>query len=281
MYEQILYEVRDPVATITLNRPERLNAWTGRMARELRDAVARAEADPAVVAIVLTGAGRGFCSGADMDFLASIGEGRGNDRGAEGPEAEPGDAEMGKSFRGTYSYLLSIRKPIIAAINGACAGMALPIILYCDLRFASDRASFFAAFPQRGLIAEWGVGWILPRVVGTANAMDLLLSGRKVDAREAEQMGLVNRVVPHQDLLKLTHEFAEELAARCSPTSLRIIKQQVYQAWTETLGEAFDKSVRLMAESFRRADFKEGVRAFLDRRPARFERIPAPDEEKP
>ena len=136
MYQEILYDVADPVATITLNRPERLNAWTDRMGAELRHAVAQAEQDPAVVAIVLTGAGRGFCSGADLKTLQSISEG---DRGTQIPpelKADPGDRAMGEDFRGTYTYLLSVRKPVIAAINGAAAGMAVPIACACDLRFA-------------------------------------------------------------------------------------------------------------------------------------------------
>ena len=273
MYEQILYDVDDPVATITLNRPERLNAWTDRMGAEVRHALAQAEDDPRVVAIVLTGAERGFCSGADMDILKAIGDGTARTDVEEALDADPGDPEMGPDFRGTYSYLMSIRKPIIAAVNGPCAGMGVPVALYCDLRFASERASFFPAFPQRGLIAEWGIAWTLPRLVGTANAMDLLLSGRKVDAQEAERMGLVNRVVPHGELLAHARSYVEELAAHSSPTSMRIIKREVYRAWTEELGEAFDKAVALMVESFKRPDFREGVQAFLEKRPPKFERL--------
>ena len=139
MYEEILYEVTDPVATITLNRPAQLNAWTDRMAAEVKHAMARAEADPAAVVIVLTGAGRGFCAGADLKRLQAISVGK---RGGEAiPElaADPGDPAVGDSFRGTYTYLMSIRKPVVAAVNGACAGMAVPIALCCDLRFAADR----------------------------------------------------------------------------------------------------------------------------------------------
>ncbi len=273
MYEQILYELTDPVATITLNRPDRLNAWTDRMAAEVRHAVAQAEADPAAVAIILTGAGRGFCAGADLKSLKGISEGRGSSGVPAELAADPGDPEMGDSFRGTYTYLLSVRKPLIAAINGPCAGMAIPITLCCDLRFASDRAVFTTAFSRRGLIAEWGSSWLLPRQVGPAHALDLLFSGRKVDAAEAERMGLVNRVIPHGELAKFVREYAEELAANCSPTSLAIMKREVYQHLTASLGEAESEAFRLMAESFKRPDFREGVVSFMEKRPPKFKRV--------
>ncbi len=273
MYEQILYELTDPVATITLNRPDRLNAWTDRMAAEVRHAVAQAEADPAAVAIILTGAGRGFCAGADLKGLKGISEGRGGSGVPAELAADPGDPEMGDSFRGTYTYLLSVRKPLIAAINGPCAGMAIPITLCCDLRFASDRAVFTTAFSRRGLIAEWGSSWLLPRQVGPAHALDLLFSGRKVDAAEAERMGLVNRVIPHDELAKFVREYTEELAANCSPTSLAIMKREVYQHLTASLGEAESEAFRLMAESFKRPDFREGVVSFMEKRPPKFKRV--------
>ncbi len=275
MYEQILYEVEEPVATIRLNRPENLNAWTNRMGDEVKHAVAEAEADSRVVAIVITGAGRGFCAGADMRGLQSLSEG-GNfgSRGSEAAaSAEPGQDDMEEGFRGAYSYLMSVRKPIIAAINGACAGMALPIALCCDLRFASDRAVFTTAFVRRGLIAEWGVAWLLPRLVGTANAMDLILSGRKIDAEEAARVGLVNRVVPHDELLAVATDYARELAASCSPTSMKVMKRQVYEGLHESFGESNRKAVTLMGESLGRADFKEGVSSFLEKRPPKFPRV--------
>jgi enoyl-CoA hydratase/carnithine racemase len=273
MYQEILYDVSDPVATITLNRPDRLNAWTDRMAAELRHAVAQAEQDPAAVAIVITGAGRGFCAGADMKMLQSISEGGGI--GGTPPElaADPGDPEMGEDFRGTYTYLLSVRKPVIAAVNGATAGMAVPIACACDLRFASDRAVFMLAFSKRGLIAEWGSSWLLPRLVGPSNALDLLWSSCKVDAQEALRMGLVNRVVPHDELLPTVRKYVEELAAECSPTSLAIMKRQVWQQLTRTLGPSEKEAVKLMLESFERPDFREGVRSFLEKRPPKFRRI--------
>ena len=273
MYEEIIYEVQDPIATLTLNRPAQLNAWTDRMAAEVKHALAAAERDESVVVIVLTGAGRGFCAGADMNNLQSISDGGGLGSRFSGLDANPGDAEMGESFRGQYSYLTSLRKPLVAAINGACAGMALPIALYCDVRFASDRAVFTTAFVRRGLIAEWGVSWLLPRLVGPGHAMDLLLSGRKIDAAEAERIGLVNRVVPHDELMKETLEYAREMAESCSPTSMKIMKRQIYEALTEDLGEASDKAFRLMLESFPRDDFREGVQSFMQKRKPRFPRV--------
>jgi enoyl-CoA hydratase/carnithine racemase len=273
VYEQILYEVEDPVATIRLNRPDRLNAWTDRMGEEVRHALAAAEADKSVVAIVLTGAGRGFCAGADLKNLQAISTGERGSRASSGLEASPGDPEMGDSFRKTYSYLMSVRKPIIAAINGPCAGMAMPIALFCDLRFAGESATFTTAFVRRGLIAEWGLAWTLPRLVGSAHALDLLLSGRKIDAREAERMRLVNRVLPDSELLRFCQDYARELAANSSPSSMMVMKRQVYQQLTRELGPALDEAVKLMVESFDRPDFREGVTSFLERRPPKFPRI--------
>ena len=273
MYQEIAYDVTDPVATITLARPQALNAWTTRMGAEVKHAVAEAEDDTRVVAIVVTGAGRGFCSGADLNDLRTLTQGGSLAEVPPELAADPGDPGVGDDFRGTYTYLLSVRKPIIAAINGPIAGMAIPIALACDLRFASDRASFTTAFSRRGLIAEWGVSWLLPRIVGTAHAMDLLLSSRRVDAVEAERIGLVNRVVPHDELLPFVRAYVAEMAAQCSPASMAIMKRQMLQHWTASLGPAEREAVQLMLESFTRPDFREGVTSFLEKRPPRFPRL--------
>ena len=273
MYSHILFEVADPVATITLNRPEKLNAWTDLMGREVRHAMARAEANPQVVAIVLTGAGRGFCAGADMALLSSLaGSGTFESSAAPALDADPGDPAL-SAFRGSYSYFASITKPVIAAINGPCAGMAIPIVLFCDIRFASDRATFLTAFSRRGLIAEWGISWILPRLVGAGRALDLLFSSRTVDAAEAERIGLVNRVISHDELLDATRAYVEELARHTSPTSLKVMKSEVYRHLTESLDRAEADALTLMAESIQRPDFAEGVSAFLEKRPPRFARV--------
>src|SRR6185295_6468418 len=175
-YEQILYDVADRVATITMNRPERLNAWTPRMGHELRDAFSAAAADPEVRVIVVTGAGRGFCAGADLSNLRGIQEGRVDDvpTAAERASIRPVHPALDTS----YAYPTSIPKPVIGAINGAVAGLGFTHMLYYDLRIASDRARFGTAFARRGLIAEHGSSWMLPRLVGMAHACDLLFSGR-------------------------------------------------------------------------------------------------------
>ncbi len=272
MYQDIVYDVTDPVGTITLNRPQVLNAWTTRMGAEVKHALAAAELDTRVVAVVITGAGRGFCAGADMNDLRGISEGQGP--GAVPPElaADPGDPEMG-DFRGTYTYPLSLRKPVVAAINGPIAGMAIPIVLACDLRFASDRATFTTAFSRRGLIAEWGVSWLLPRVVGTAHALDILFSARRFEAAEAERIGLVNRVLAHDELLPFCRAYVADLAAHCSPASIAVMKRLVYQHWTAALAPAEQEAMQLMVESFARPDFREGVMSFLEKRPPRFRRL--------
>ena len=272
MYEHILYEVSDPVATISLNRPDRLNAWTAQMGDEVRHAVAQAERDTSVVGIVLTGAGRGFCAGADMQDLKNLSQGGGVRDRRKAPAADPGDPEL-SDYRGLHTYLFSVRKPVIAAVNGPCAGMGMPLALACDMRFASDRAIFTTAFARRGLIAEWGLSWLLPLVVGPSHAFDLILSARRVEAEEALDLGLVNRMFPHDELLPAVRAYIEDLAQNCSPTSMRIMKRQIYEDLTLGLPEAEEKTIRLMDESLKRVDFKEGVASFLEKRPPKFERI--------
>jgi enoyl-CoA hydratase/carnithine racemase len=272
MYQELLYAVEDPIATITFNRPERLNAMTNRMTDELKHAVAAAEADERAVAIVITGAGRGFCAGADLQGLKRIGEGR--DFGERANlDASPGDASMGPNFSGPYAYLFSVRKPVIAAINGPCAGLGFAVAMFADLRFASDRATFTTAFSRRGLIAEWGIGWTLPRVVGPSAALDLLFSARKFDAAEAERIGLVNRTLPHDELMPFVQGYVKELAENVSPASMAVIKRQIWERLEAELGPSLDESIRLMTESFRRPDFPEGVNSYLEKRPPRFARI--------
>ena len=273
MYDEILYEVDDPVATITLNRPDSLNAWTNRMGTEVRHAVATAEADPAVVGIVITGAGRAFCAGADMKTLTSITKGGTLEPDEGDLPPEPESATRPPDLDGEYTYLLGCPKPVIAAINGACAGMAVPIALSCDLRFMAEDGVILTAFAQRGLIAEWGLSWLLPRVVGSAHAMDLLISSRKVTGTEAAAMGLVNKAMPAAEVLPYAQEYVREMAARCSPTSISIMKRQLYGQLHAGLGPAELESRRLMVESFSRADMKEGVQSFLEKRPPSFERL--------
>jgi enoyl-CoA hydratase/carnithine racemase len=220
VYEQIRLEIDEPVATVFFNRPKRLNALTYRMLAELRHALAQAESDARVLGIVLTGEGRGFSAGMDAQSLQGDADAGEMTKGAGDPSlaASPGDASLGEDFQVTFGYLLSIRKPIIAAVNGPCAGLSLAIACLCDLRFASETAVFRTAFAQRGLIAEHGTSWILPRLLGPARALDLLWHPRKVGATEAKELGLVNRVVPGNRLLAEARGYLEELAAASSPT---------------------------------------------------------------
>jgi len=275
MYEEIIYEVVDPVATITINRPERLNALTARTQVEIKHAMIAAERDERVVGIILTGAGRAFSAGADMRSLAEIAERRAVDQDdtLAHLEAESRGREVDPEFRVTWSFIPSLKKPVIAAVNGPCAGMSTAIATMCDLRFASDSAVFTTSFSQRGLVAEHGLSWILPRLIGPAKALDLLWSARRVDAQEAERLGLVDRVVPGDELLPTTRGYIEDLARNSSPASIMIMKRQVYLHLMKPLHEAMEDTNRLMAESLTRDDFREGVASFVEKRAPAFPRV--------
>lgn len=271
--QETLYQVTQHVATITLNRPDKLNAWTAIMEREVRDAMEDAERDENVRVIVLTGAGRGFCAGADMSLLSNVAEHGLDERGREQALRNCASGERSgirADFQKKYSYYPAIAKPVIAAINGPVVGLGLVITLYCDLRFASDAARFSTSFARRGLIAEYGLAWMLPRLVGTANALDLLFSARMVEASEALRMGLVNQVFPQDVFLDNVQKYARDLASSVSPRSLRVIKRQVYDAMFQTLEAAFEMSEREMLESLQSEDFKEGVAHFLQKRAPAF-----------
>ncbi|MHB8575943.1 MAG: enoyl-CoA hydratase-related protein [Dehalococcoidia bacterium] len=276
MYQQILYEVDDPVATITLNRPEKLNALTSRLQQELRHAIADAERRDDVVGIIVTGAGRGFCAGADMTDLQEIqaaGDISASQRDTEFAGAAPGDRAMGEDFRQGLAYLLTVRKPIVAAINGPCAGMGFSLAIFCDLRFASEQAAFITAYSQRGLVAEHGVSWVLPRLLGPARALDILWSGRRLDGREALELGIANRVFPADRLLEETRAYIRTLAATASPASLLAMKQQIYRHLMQPLGAAMTETQHLMDESVKGPHFTEGIASFLERRAPRFQRV--------
>jgi enoyl-CoA hydratase/carnithine racemase len=269
--QETLYEVRDRVATITLNRPDKLNAWTAVMEHEVRSAMEEAERDDQVRVVVLTGAGRGFCAGADMSLLQNVAD-RGVDKtvrdralSTNGPPREArGD------FQRKYSYFPAVGKPVIAAINGPVVGLGLVITLYCDLRWASNAARLSTTFARRGLIAEYGMAWMLPRLVGVSNALDLLFSARTIDAAEALRMGLVNAVFPQESFADKVQENARELASTVSPRSTRVMKRQVYEAMFQTLGEAFEVSEREMLASLGSEDFKEGVAHYMEKRAPAF-----------
>src|SRR5580700_702049 len=267
-YEQITYNVANFVATITLNRPDKLNAWTQKMEEELTAAIRGAAADDQVRVIVLTGAGKGFCAGADLSLLSSISQ-----EPAPRPDlfGEPeGNGDVPSDFRKKYAWLLSVPKPIIAAINGPSVGLGFVIPLYCDFRIASEKARFSVVFSKRGLVAEYGLAWILPRLVGLGNAIELMYTSKMVDASEALRIGLVTRVLPEENFLPAVQEFAREMATTVSPRSLRIMKRQIYTGLLQDLGEAFDLATEEMKASFGTEDFKEGVAHFLEKRAAAF-----------
>ncbi len=242
------------------------------MEREVRSHMESAERDDDIRVIVLTGAGRGFCAGVDMSLLSAVAEQGLDDRGREQVLHNEGNRHEGVSpdFQKRYSYFPAIAKPVIAAINGPVVGLGLVITLYCDLRLASESAQFSTTFARRGLVAEYGMAWMLPRIIGTANALDLLFSARTIDSAEALRMGLVSRLFPQETFLAKVLEYANDLASSVSPRSLRIIKRQVYEAMLQPLSEAFEVSVREMMASFRTEDFKEGVAHFVEKRPAAF-----------
>jgi len=260
-YQQILYSVEDRIATVTLNRPDKLNAWTDVMSQEVYDAMQTAAKDKKVRVIVLTGAGRAFCVGADIESLSET-----------APSALasklPRTFDMNRraDYQTRHSWHAAIGKPVIAMVNGATAGLGLVNALGCDLRFAADDAVFTTAFARIGLSAEYGTAWMLARVIGHANALDLLLSGRRVAAPEAQRMGLVNFVHPRDSLAQATYAYARVLVEWCSPRSMRAIKEQVWEAPFQNLAEAVIMANRDMAIGSGLPDFQEGLSAFLEKR---------------
>jgi enoyl-CoA hydratase/carnithine racemase len=257
---------QDRIAIITLNRPDKLNALTRVMEAELRSAMEEVDRDDTVRVVVLTGKGRGFCAGMDIDELEVLPPG---DIRAE-QWMRPFDMNRRADYQTRYGYFPAMRKPVIAAINGAAAGLGLVFALYSDIRFASDKAAFSTAFARRGLIAEHGIAWMLPRVVGPGHAADLLYSARKVTAREALDMGLVNRLHDADSLMPETLRYASELATDVSPRSVRVMKQQLWEVPFQSLAQATQLANDAMYASIQSEDFKEGVAHFIERRPARF-----------
>jgi enoyl-CoA hydratase/carnithine racemase len=258
----VLYDVADGIATITLNRPP-VNAWTNGLAIAYYDRLEEAAESPDVRVIVVTGANKGFCAGADMQSL------QGN------------DTEEVVGRQRLIWYPTTIPKPIIAAINGACAGIGLCAALMCDLRFAAAGAKFTTAFVRRGLIAEHGSSWMLPRLVGHSKALDLLYSGRVFVAEEAKDLGVVNQVFPREELMERTREYAQDLIAHCSPKSMATIKAEIFRHWEMDLPPAVDEANKLMTRSFSFKDFPEGVKSFVEKRDPAFEPLPSDYEALP
>ena len=267
MSEQpVLYSVADHVATITLNRPEKLNAWNGAMEQGMKKAIEGASADDNVRAIIITGAGRGFCAGADMAVLTGISSSDKDD--ATSAREHGSDAKSG-NFDQKFSYMLAVPKPIFAAINGPCAGIAVCMILFCDFRYMADGARMTTAFAKRGLIAEHGSSWMLPKLIGTMNALDLLYSARPVHAAEAEKLGLV-RALPQEGFLAAVQAIARDMVTQSSPRSIGVIKSQVFQSHFQSLAESWALADKEMVASFKTDDFKEGVAHFLEKRAPAF-----------
>ena len=266
----VRYEVADRVATITLNRPDRLNAWTGRMHHEYRWAMAEADADSEVRAVVVTGAGRGFCAGADARALDGHVEKGAYDSGVVEDELPKPGYGVRPEYDHAFAFHFGLTVPVIAAVNGPAAGVGLVLACFADLRFAADGAKLTTSAPRLGLPAEYGLSWILPRIVGAGHAADLLLSSRVVLAAEAERMGLVNRVFSPDDLLPETYEYARIFAEQVSPASVREAKRQLYADLHGDVGTAVAESERLLEEMVTGPDFAEGVAALQDKRPPAF-----------
>ncbi|WP_409435166.1 enoyl-CoA hydratase [Mycobacterium sp. SMC-14] len=257
----VLYDVRDGVGVITFNRPQRLNAWGPDIAAGFYASIDHAEADPAVRAIVVTGSGRGFCAGADLGPATSL----------ENADADTSETDVAQLVGDRPPHFLNeLRKPVIAAVNGSCVGIGLTHALMCDVRFAAAGAKFATAFTRRGLIAEHGITWILPRLAGWGAAMDLLLSGRTFLAEEARELGLVNHVVAPELLLERAMDYARDIAANCSPASLAVIKGQVYRDALDDVAAVSARAESLMYESLARPDLIEGITSFFEKRPPNF-----------
>lgn len=252
---EILVDVVDKVAVITFNRPDRLNALTPDMGAAYAAALREADADPAVRVAVVTGAGRGFCSGADLSVLAQ------GPQALDGFVAQTADDDL-------PTAALSVGIPVAMAVNGPAAGLGFVIALTGDVCFASPQARFISAFSRLGLVAEYGVAWLLPRMVGRQRAAEILLSGRPVDADEALRLGLVQSI--HDDALAAAMAWARDVADNCSPSSLRTIKGQLIDADTQDVSESTMHSLQLMRESFRGPDLAEALLAKSERRPPSF-----------
>lgn len=267
------YEVHGGVAVVTLNRPDRLNAWTSRMELEYRAALADADDDPEVRVAVVTGAGRGFCAGADTSALTGIVEtgtyGSGRNAAADEPVPQPGSG-VRPDFDHAFSWPFGLQKPLIAAINGPAAGVGFVVACFADIRFAAAGAKLTTSFARLGLPAEHGVSWVLPRLVGVARAADLLFSSRVVLAEEAAEMGLVNAVLPVDELLPHTLAYAKRMATEISPRSLLTLKRQLYSGLLQPLDVAATEAEQHMRESFDSPDFKEGVASLTEKRPPTF-----------
>lgn len=274
MYQEILYDIDESVAVLTMNRPETLNALTDLTQAEIRHALNESERNGDIIGTVITGAGRGFCSGVDMNALGAMSEaGRRLGNSFSHLAANPGNPDDDPNFVIGTAYFLGLRKPLIAAINGACAGLGFSYATFCDLRFVDKNARLTTSFAQRGLIAEHGTSWMLPRLIGPANALDLFWTSRKFDGEEAFRIGFANRLSEPGECVNDAVAFLKEIAASSAPNSLMLMKKQVYRHLNKELALAMSESNEWMDESLARGDFKEGVQSFVERRSPNFSRV--------
>ena len=267
----VLVDRDGPVATVTLNRPHRNNAWTGRMHRDYKTVMGELDADDSVRAIIVTGSGRAFCVGGDSEALAGHAERGGYDPGAAVEVGNPGEPSH-PQFDHDLVWHLRLRKPVVAAVNGACAGIGLALALFCDIRFVSASARMTTAAPKLGLPAEYGMSWMLPRIVGVTRANDLLLSGRIFTGAETADWGLWNGVAPDgESTMGMALDYAHMLSSTAGPNAVRVTKAQVYgDLISHAVGDSVDESVRLIDEATKSAEYREGVAALREKRPPRF-----------
>lgn len=263
----VKYDVADHIATLTLSRPHRMNAWTGRMHTEYRWVLANADKDPDVRVIILTGEGRGFCAGADTAALEGHSEKGGYDPGTPDPLAEPGFG-VRDDFDASWAFHFGISKPIIAAINGPAAGVGLVLACYADLRFAAQGVKFTTAHGRFNFPAEFGLSWVLPRLIGLTHANDLLLSSRVFLSEEAYEMGMLNKVLPKDELMPHVQAYAKNLAENVAPGSLRATKLQIYSDQHRDIASSVHHADELLNSMSREPDYTEGLRAFMEKRKA-------------
>jgi len=263
------YEVDQGVAVVTLARPRRRNAWTGRMHTEYRWILAQADQDPAVRVIVVTGdpEGQAFCAGADLGALDGHAEKGRYDSGTDDTIAMPGFG-VDPAFDATFAYHFGIGKPVIAAINGPAAGVGLVLAAFADLRFCVPGAKFTAAHGRFNFPAEFGLSWVLPRIVGLTHANDILLSSRTFTSEEAMAMGFLNRLIAPEDLMAQVLDYARTLARNVAPGSARKSKRQIYRDLHRDAAASVVAAERLLEAMIREPDYKEGVRAWTEKRPA-------------
>jgi enoyl-CoA hydratase/carnithine racemase len=261
----ILKSVKDEIAIITLNRPHRMNAWTGRMHTEYRWLLEQLDNDPGVRVIIVTGAGKGFCVGADSKALEGHVEKRKYDPGTPDKMAEPGYG-VNENFDATFAYHFGLSKPVIAAINGPAAGIGLVLACYADIRFASPNIKFTTAHGKLNLPAEFGLSWLLPRMIGLASANDLLFTSRIFMSEEAQKLGLVNRIVENEQLIPEAIAYAKLMITNVSPNSLRETKRQIYSDLHRGIGESVVESESLLNEMMKQKDYPEAISAFLEKR---------------